>query len=269
MRTVRFELLRPAEIIAERNRFPVVFQPLGPLEWHGPHLPLGTDPLHAELVAVRTAEAVGGVVMPTLYWGAERERSPEALRDLGFQGDEWIIGMDFPTNSMKSMYSMEDVFALVVRAQLGLLVDQGYKVIVLVNGHGASNHMATIDRLAKEFTGKTATHVLFTTPFEPGSDGRYNIGHADAHETSLVMAMYPDTVDLSGLPSLDEPLRNIDWGIVDGETFAGQPTSDHTLRPEADPRRNSSAEQGEHALKGDVARVRRELKAVLEQLGIG
>src|SRR3954467_12876690 len=77
MRTVQFELLRPAEIIAERERFPVVFQPLGPLEWHGPHLPYGTDPVHAETVSRRTAQAMGGVVIPTLYWGAERERNPQ------------------------------------------------------------------------------------------------------------------------------------------------------------------------------------------------
>ena len=56
MRTVRFELLRPSEIVAERQRFPVVFQPVSPLEWHGPHLPYGTDPLHAEYVARTTAE---------------------------------------------------------------------------------------------------------------------------------------------------------------------------------------------------------------------
>src|SRR5262249_51500199 len=136
MRTVRFELLRPAEIIAERERFPVVFQPLGPLEWHGPHLPYGTDPLHAEDVARRTAEAIGGLVMPTLYWGSERERAPEYLKVLGFQGDEsnqWIVGMDFPANSMKSLYSMEDVFALVMRARIELIIEQGYKLIVLVN----------------------------------------------------------------------------------------------------------------------------------------
>jgi len=46
------------------------------------------------------------------------------LRDLGFKGDEWIIGMDFPANSMKSLYSMEDVFALVIRARLELVIDQ-------------------------------------------------------------------------------------------------------------------------------------------------
>ena len=269
MRTVRFERLRPAEIIAERERFPVVFQPLGPLEWHGPHLPYGTDPLHAETVAVWTAEAAGGVVMPTLYWGSERERSPESLRTLGFKGDEWIVGMDFPANTMTSLYSMEDVFALVIRARLGLLVDQGYKVIVLVNGHGASNHMATLDRLAKEFTARTATYVLFTTAFDADADGSYNIGHADALETSLMMALHPDSVDLSGLPPLDKPLRNVDWGIVDGETFAGQPTADYTLRPEADPRCNSSVEQGQQALKADVARLSKALKAVLDQLSIG
>jgi creatinine amidohydrolase len=268
MRTVRFELLRPAEIIAERERFPVVFQPLGPLEWHGPHLPYGTDPLHAETVAQRTAQTIGGVVMPTLYWGAERERTPAGLKQLGFKGDEWIVGMDFPANSMKSLYSMEDVFALVIRARVELLIDQGYRLIVLVNGHGAANHMATLDRLAKEYTGLTSARVLFTTAFDPSADGTYNIGHADALETSLVLAMYPEAVDLDLLPPLPEPLRNVEWGIVDGETFAGDPTADYTLRPDADPRRNSSPEQGESALQGDVVRLSRQVQAVLKAAGL-
>lgn len=268
MRTVQFELLRPAEIIAERQRFPVVFQPIGPLEWHGPHLPYGTDPLHAEAVSRRTAQVMGGVVMPTLYWGAERERTPKSLKQLGFKGDEWIVGMDFPANSMKSLYCMEDVFALVIRARVELLIDQGYKLIVLVNGHGAPNHMAALDRLAKEYSATSPARVLFTTAFDPSPDGTYNIGHADALETSLVMAMYPDSVDLNGLPSLPEPLRNIDWGIVDGETFAGDPTSDYTLRSEADPRRNSSPEQGEDALKGDVVRLRGQVEVALKTAGL-
>ncbi|MBA3873852.1 MAG: creatininase family protein [Chloroflexota bacterium] len=268
MRTVQFELLRPAEIIAERERFPVVFQALGPLEWHGPHLPYGTDPLHAETVSRRTAQAMGGVVMPTLYWGAERERTPDGLKQLGFKGDEWIVGMDFPANSMKSLYSMEDVFALVIRARVELLIDQGYKLIVLVNGHGAANHMATLDRLAREYSGLSPARVLFTTAFDPSADGTYNIGHADALETSLMMAIHPDTVDLDTLPPLPDPLRNIDWGIVDGDTFAGDPTADYTLRPEADPRRNSSVEQGESALSGDVIRLREQVQTTLEAAGL-
>ncbi|MEO8396962.1 MAG: creatininase family protein [Chloroflexota bacterium] len=266
MRTVRFELLRPTEIIAEKERFPVVFQPLGPLEWHGPHLPYGTDPLHAEEVARRTAEAIGGVVMPTLYWGSERERASDYLKVLGFKGDEWIVGMDFPDNSMKSLYSMEDVFALVMRARIELIIDQGYKLIVLVNGHGASNHLATLDRLAKEYTGLTPTRVILTTAFDPVAVAAGGVGHADALETSLMMALYPDSVDVAALPPLPDPLRNVDFGIVDGATFAGNPTPDFTLRPEADPRRNSSPEQGNAALDGDVIRLSAQVHDTLKAL---
>ncbi len=47
MHPVYFELLRPDEITAERAHCLEAYQPIGPLEWHGPHLPLGTDLLYA------------------------------------------------------------------------------------------------------------------------------------------------------------------------------------------------------------------------------
>jgi creatinine amidohydrolase len=70
------------------DRQSIVYLPIRPLEWHEPHLPLGTDPLQAETLAIAVAQQVGGVVHPTLYWDTERERQPELLRDLGFTGDE-------------------------------------------------------------------------------------------------------------------------------------------------------------------------------------
>jgi creatinine amidohydrolase len=264
MRTVRFELLRPAEIIAERDRFPVVYQPIGPLEWHGPHLPYGMDPLHAETVARRVAESIGGVVMPTFFWGTERERDADMLHALGFKGDEWIVGMDFPANSMKSLYTQEDIFGVVVRARLDLLVRQQYKMIVVINGHGAANHLVTLERLAKEYSAESTARVLFITAFQPDPDGSYHIGHAEALETSLMMAMYPDAVDLSGLPELPAPLRTRDWGIGDGQTFALKPTPDHTLRMEHDPRVASTAQKGEAALKKTTAWIADQVKAALK-----
>ena len=39
MRTRKLELLRPDEILEEMWRCPVVYLPLAPLEWQGPHLP--------------------------------------------------------------------------------------------------------------------------------------------------------------------------------------------------------------------------------------
>jgi creatinine amidohydrolase len=56
MRTVRFECLRPHEILEEKERFSVAYLPIGPLEWHGPHLPIGTYPLNAEATARLVAE---------------------------------------------------------------------------------------------------------------------------------------------------------------------------------------------------------------------
>jgi creatinine amidohydrolase/Fe(II)-dependent formamide hydrolase-like protein len=107
--------------------------------------------------------------------------------------------------------------------------------------------------------------VLFITAFKPTEHAA--IGHADALETSLLRALYPDAVDLGRLPNLPEPLRNIDFGIVDGATFAGQPTDDHTLRAEHDPRRNSSAQKGETALQETTMWIAEQVRAALKEVG--
>ena len=85
MRTVQLEYLRPGEIMAEKERFSVVYLPIGPLEWHGPAMPYGTDPLAAQEVARAAARITGGVVMPTLFVGTERERPSYILEAKGFE----------------------------------------------------------------------------------------------------------------------------------------------------------------------------------------
>ncbi len=263
MRTVQVALLRPEELIAERERVPVVYQPIGPLEWHGPHLPLGTDPLHAEAVATRAAAQSGGVVMPTLWWGTERERSPEMLRSIGLDPDGWVVGMDFPANAVESFYSPEDIFGVVVRARLDLLVRHGYQLIVLLNGHGATNHRAVLDRLAAEYSAAGPARVLHLLAFATDADSGYTVGHADALETSLILALHPESVALDALPPLPEPLHNVDWAVVDAPTFEGQPTPDHTVAPPADPRQAASAAWGEDLLRQSVAAIAARVRAAL------
>lgn len=48
---------------------PVAYLPLGTLEWHGPHMPLGADGIQSKELFVRVAEKVGGVVLPILFMG--------------------------------------------------------------------------------------------------------------------------------------------------------------------------------------------------------
>jgi creatinine amidohydrolase len=264
MRTRRLELLRPAEIVAEMRARPLVLFPLGPLEWHGPHLPLGTDPLIAQGVALAAAERVGGVVLPTFFWGSERENLPEGLRSIGFSGSEWIVGMDFPANSLKSLYAREEFFALLVRETLTVLIEQGYRLIAIVNGHGGDNHIKALDRLAAEFTARGPALVRnFIAWSSPGDV--LDVGHADDHETSRMMYLHPETVDLSTLPPPDRPLRNVEHAIVDYLTFRGQPTPDHTTRH--DPRIGTSAANGRAEIDLSAGFIAAEIARDLEQMG--
>lgn len=264
MREVRVERMRPAEIVAEMKERPVVFVPVGPLEWHGPHLPLGTDPLIAYGVACRAAGQVGGVVLPALFVGTERERSPELLQHIGFKGDEYIVGMDFPANILKSLYYREEFFALVVRETLDLLVQQGYRLIVILNGHGAENQLGVLGRLSAEFTGRGPARVFYISAWTQ-SDQEVESGHAGAEETSHVMALYRELVDLSALPPKGQSLRNVDWAIVDATTFEGHPTADFTTRD--DPRDGASVERGEGSLGRAVAYVVQRVASALADMG--
>ena len=268
MRTVQFELLRPTEIVAERERCPLVYVPVGPLEWHSLHLPMGTDGLNATYTARRLAERTGGVVMPTFFWGTERERPPDMARDLGFAAGDYIVGMDFPNNILKSLYCREEFLALLMRELLGQLVELKYKLIVIVNGHGATNQIETLRRLSIEFSACSPARVLLALAWLPTDDVLViGPGHADAVETSIMMALHPECVDLSQLPPPTQPLRNQDWAIVDDLTFRGQPTPDHTVRPEADPRLNASAEHGQRILNRILDELEKSVRAELQRLG--
>jgi len=268
MRTVRYELLRPGEIVAERERCPVAYVPLGPLEWHSVHMPLGTDPLNAQAVALQVAERVGGVVLPPFFWGTERERPPEMVADLGFARGQYVVGMDFPANSLPSLYCREEFLALLVRELVGLLIRQQYRLIVLVNGHGARNQLDTLQRLSIELSATSPARVLLTTAWPAHGDLDTFTGHADAGETSVMMALYPESVDLGALPPASEPLRSADWAVVDCDTFNGKPTADHTLRPEYDPRLQASPERGCRVLDLAVADVESAVREAMAALGL-
>lgn len=223
MRTVQMEYLRPGEILAEKERFPVVYLPLGPLEWHGPAMPYGTDPLMAQEIARAAARITGGVVMPTLFVGTERERPEYILAAKGFEDPtQYVIGMDVPKNPMKSFYAREDMFALIVREHLRLLVQQGYKLIVIVNGHGAWGQKGTLERLATEFSNETPSKVIVTMPDVQEEGAEMDFGHGTLLETSILRGLYDEHVDLSQFPDREVPLKYTDYGIADDVVFGGQ-----------------------------------------------
>ena len=53
----------PGEVKARREACPVVYIPVGSLEWHGVQNPLGTDGLKAHAICCEAALRYGGVVL--------------------------------------------------------------------------------------------------------------------------------------------------------------------------------------------------------------
>lgn len=258
---LRIAYLRPGQIIRRLQEHGVVFVPIGPLEWHGPHMPYGTDGLNAQRTAEEVCRRVGGVVWPTLFWGTERERRPEQLQSLGFATDRYIVGMDFPANSLSSGYCAEEVFALLVRDTVRQAARLGARLIVLINGHGAENQMAALQRLAVELShaGPARVHFRMAMPIGTGPLG--SMGHADAGETALMMHL-TESVDLSQLPPAGDELRYVDHAVVDGGGFDGKSPT-HRVPAESDPRRRSTAELGEQVFASACEQIAREVKEML------
>ncbi len=265
MRTRQLQFLRPDEILAERQRAPVAYWPLGLIEWHGPHLPMGVDSFNAEAVALQAAEQSGGLVMPTTYFGTERERPPEVLDWLGFEPSDWVIGMDFPANTLPSMYAYEDNFAQLVRENLRLIAGFGFQMVVIVSGHAATNQIETLERVAAEYNAAGQIHVLVELPFVANEDGILEVGHASRIETSVMLALAPDIVDLDRLPDQSQALKNTDWAIIDYPTFLGHPTPDRTVHQADDPRQ-ATAEAGRQMMDQAAGRIAGKVKEYLTHI---
>ena len=262
---LRVPYLRPQQVRDRLAAAPVVYVPVGPIEWHGPHLPFGTDPLHSEGLSLAACQQTGGLVWPTVFFGTERERPAKMLESLGLDGDSYVVGMDFPNNTLPSAYCPEEIFALVMREVLTEVGRMGAKVAVVVNGHGAVNQLSTLDRLTTEFNNTTDLKILTRKPLETFEDTvAASAGHADAWETSLMMHMYPGVVELGALPPVGTPIRYIDFAMVDGPAFDGQGGPEHVLQN--DPRTQSSAKAGKTSFEAELKQLVRGVREALGEL---
>ena len=262
----RIAFLRPKEIQHRLNSVPLVYIPVAPLEWHGPHLPFGVDPFNAEAASLGSCQQTGGLVWPTQFWGTERERSPEVLASLGLDPDSYVVGMDFPNNSLPSAYCPEETFALLVRELLRQVSTLGARLVLLVNGHGGGNHIEVLKRMATEFSNTTdlCVHVRLAVPSAMLEAGE--LDHAGSVETSLTMYEHPETVDLTELPPHPEPMLYRDYAVVDHDGFTGQ-SPDGLLGESCDPRTDTSPERGRelrHQVVSEMAAEVEQLKASIK-----
>lgn len=191
----KYEYLRPAQIDEIRRHAPIAYLPWGALEWHSYHAPIGLDGIKAKGICEAVAKETGGVVLPVVYVATDTIKP--------FKGFKHTIEHQAQT------------VATLCREFLLQLVDEGFKVIVLVTGHYGANHTKTLEEVAREFE---KTHPQIGLWFMPDSEPLKEIDpidHAAKGETSWLLYLEPKTIDLSLAPQGRE--TNLDQDGVWGE----------------------------------------------------
>ena len=186
--------LLPHEFRARLSARPVAYLPLGTLEWHGEHAPLGSDALISAGLFERAARRFGGVVLPPLFLGPDRSR-PEP-------GGRTLVGMDYadvttpPRQLDGSAYWVSrGLFLQLCEAVLVQAARAGFTVVV-ADGHGPSRRAwgENADAWEQQLGVK-----LVSVWRDLRDTWRSQMDHAARNETSLVMALRPDLVDLTRL----------------------------------------------------------------------
>lgn len=176
---VRLERMRPAQIEAAKARRAAIYVPFGALEWHGYHNPVGLDALKAHEQLVGLAQRVGGVVYPPVYFGA------------GGGHTQW------PHSYMVSA----GIMVQIVRELLHGFERDGYTHAILLSGH-YPNRSEYLDAGVEAYLrmGGSMQVLALVENEVPGIAG----DHAAKYETSAMLYLDPDTVDMSALER-DDP----------------------------------------------------------------
>jgi creatinine amidohydrolase len=181
-REVQWERLLPAEFRRAVEALPVVFLPLGTVEWHGEHNALGLDALKAHRLCVLAArQAGGGVVHPPLYGG--------------------MGGLDKPaTVVVEGEYDWDNhLLRLWLEKLCGEFHRQGFRAVIMLTGHYGHNQQIVVRETAARMTERLQIPVLGTPEYWLAQDAGYLGDHAGIGETSLMLWLFPELVRLDRL----------------------------------------------------------------------
>lgn len=179
---MRFEELTSPEVAALDRDGTALVLPLGSVEQHGNHMPLGTDTMLAHAVSLAAAERLSGrvAVLPPPWYG--------------FSAHHMRFAGSITLKAETLMAVAEDIVAS--------LVKHGFRRILIVNGHGGNG--GVIDLLASTLghrhygKARIAALTYFTLAREAIAALRRSeaggMGHACEFETAMVQHIRPELV---------------------------------------------------------------------------
>jgi creatinine amidohydrolase len=157
--------------------------PIGILEKHGPHAPIGSDLIHVREWAARATKKEYAVVFPDYFYG----QIYEAKHQPG-------------TFALPSKLVLE-----LLDATCAEIARNGFKKIVIINGHGGNPNL--LNYFVQTQLEKRRDYAVYF--FEPGRDAAYNEKmkklhksdaagdqHAGERETSTLLYLRPDLVKM-------------------------------------------------------------------------
>lgn len=187
----------------------VVLIPVGSVEQHGAHMPLGTDMMLSTKMAELTAQELGAIVGPTIGFGYKSQQRSgggnHIVGTFGFDADT-VIG--------------------ICRTLVREFSRHGVKRIVFVNGHYENYQFVYegVDLALRDLAGleESPTVMLlsywdFVTPqvierlYPEGFPG-WDVEHGGVMETSLMLEYFPDLVHMDRLidhPAAELPLYDL------------------------------------------------------------
>jgi creatinine amidohydrolase len=210
---VRYEELTAPEFVqAVARSGATCIIPLGILEKHGPHLPLGTDLIDCREVSLRAAGEEYTIVFPAYFVGQifEAKNQPGTIA----YGSRMML--DFLQQTCDE------------------LARNGIKKIILVNGHGGNDSFLRYFCQSQLETRRDYAVYLFDPAYDAATEARLAKlrktkldGHAGEEETSAMLAHRPDLVhlDRAGAESGQDVKRldGLKYAYTGIWWYAGQP----------------------------------------------
>lgn len=187
---VQMQFLRPAQFEEAARALPVAYVPLGLIEWHGPHLPLGTDALKAHALLVKCAEKYGGLVYPPVY----------------FPTSTYAEGEFQEVDKQHKVPVFTDLFQS--------LKETGFRVIIIVSGHNTQEQLQMIEHALEPITADGTMRGVGLWEVSLNSSDEVGTDHAAKWETSDIMFFYPEFVKLNSLE--DIPAERLLQRGIDG-----------------------------------------------------
>ena len=242
--TVEYINMRPRYMVERRDAMPVAYIGLGILEWHGMHNPLGLDGIKAHGIACHLAKRLGGVVMPPNFWGDYRMEFAEVEFDADFRTDfslpenhfdhtvhmSRLMGVEqsayLKDGERSKQYGGWELWEKLIVRVMFQIETLGFKAIVMIPGHYPS--CAALDRAIERYINEGGQCRILSLSELNFTDCDYTGDHAAATETSMMMALNPELIDLDELDS-DQAKPNIGVIGLDPRTHASKELGERIL----------------------------------------